>query len=407
MPSAAAATSWTALQVRTVALCFVINMLDGADVLVVSFVAPLLTTDWQVSAAAFGVVFSAGLVGMTIGALALAPFADVIGRRPLILIATLVIAAGMLSSARAGSIAELVALRIFTGLGIGAMLASVTALASEFAPLRYRSFAITFVTAGYPAGATLAGLIGGWIIPQVGWAGMFTAIGLGSAVLFPVLLFLLPESTEFLAARGTRRARRPPIGHLLRGRSRAVTLLIWGAFFASFFTVYFLTSWIPRIAVDAGYPLATAIRGSSAFNVGALLGLLLLGWSASRIDLTRLIVAFFALSAGAMIAFAFWHKPVTLFYAGMMLIGVLVQGGFGGLYAIAGQLYPPATRSTGVGWSIGTGRLGAVAGPAVGGLTLSSGLSLPASFAVFAIPMLVAAALTWLIARSAFDQGEP
>ncbi|RYZ63127.1 MAG: MFS transporter [Proteobacteria bacterium] len=164
--------------------------------------------------------------------------------------------------------------------------------------------------------------------------------------------------------------------------------------------MYFLTSWIPRIAVDAGYPLATAIRGSSAFNIGALLGLLLLGLCASRIDLAKLIVGFFVGAAVALGVVAVWHRPVTIFYGGMVLTGVLVQGGFGGLYAIAGQLYPPEAKSTGVGWSIGIGRLGAVAGPAVGGLILSSGMGLAASFTVFAIPMLVAAALTWLISRT-------
>jgi Arabinose efflux permease len=416
---------WTNLQIRTLFLCFILNMLDGADVLVVSFVAPVLTQEWAISDAVFGLVFSAGLAGMTLGALFLAPFADVWGRKNLIMLASAVIAIGMLASVLTTSVSQLMALRFFTGLGIGSMLASVAALASEFAPPRYRSFAVAVATAGYPAGATLAGLAGSWIIPAYGWQGMFILIGIGSAVILPILWLYLPESVQFLIARQPRgaleRANRylsaqgmelltvlplrsvasaaPPIRKLVQGDLRLVTLLCWGAFFSSFFTLYFLTSWIPRLAVEAGYPLATAINGSAAFNVGAFVGLVALGWFASRFELAVLIATFFILSAITMIVFGAQHTPEAVFFAGMVVIGFLVQGGFGGLYAIAARIYPTEVKTTGVGWSIGIGRLGAVAGPVVGGIVISAQLSLFASFVIFAIPMVIAALLTLLIAR--------
>lgn len=416
---------WSNLQVRTLLLCFVLNMLDGADVLVVSFVAPVLTQEWAVSDAVFGLVFSAGLAGMTLGALFLAPFADVWGRKNLIMLASAVIAVGMLASVLTTSVPQLMALRFFTGLGIGSMLASVAALASEFAPPRYSSFAVAIATAGYPAGATVAGLAGSWIIPAYGWQGMFVLMGLTSALILPILFLALPESVQFLVARQPKdaleRANRflaaqgnklletlpprrsssaaPPIRRLVQGELRLATLLSWGAFFSSFFTLYFLTSWIPRIAVEAGYPLATAINGSAAFNMGAFVGLVALGWFASRFELSILIASFFTLSAITMVAFGAQHTPEAVFFAGMVLIGFLVQGGFGGLYAIAARIYPTEVKTTGVGWSIGIGRLGAVAGPAVGGLIISAEVSLFASFVIFAIPMVIAAGLTLLIAH--------
>lgn len=425
-------SGWTSLQIRTLMLCFVLNMLDGADVLVVSFVAPVLTQEWGVSDAAFGLVFSAGLAGMTLGALFLAPFADVWGRKSLIMTCSAVIAVGMLGSVLTSSVTELVALRFFTGLGIGAMLASVAALASEYAPQRYTSFAVAFATAGYPAGATLAGLAGSWIIPAFGWQGMFVLMGVTSALVLPILYLALPESVQFLVARqpagALKRANAylaaqglpriqalpapqassaaPPIASLLQGNLRLATLLSWGAFFSSFFTLYFLTSWIPRIAVEAGYPLATAINGSAAFNLGAFVGLVALGWFASRFELAKLIAGFFILSAIAMVAFGAQHKPEWAFFTGMVAIGFLVQGGFGGLYAIAARIYPTAVKTTGVGWSIGIGRLGAVAGPAVGGIIISAEVSLLASFVIFAIPMVIAAGLALAIARFCLQSEE-
>ncbi|BBC73560.1 MFS transporter [Altererythrobacter sp. B11] len=418
-------SNWSALQVRTLILCFVLNMLDGADVLVVSFVAPVLTEEWQVSDAAFGLVFSSGLAGMTLGALFLAPFADTYGRKKVIVLASVIIGLGMLLSALATSLTMLAVLRVITGLGIGSILASVAALASEYAPDRYRAFAVTTATAGYPAGATLAGLAGSWIIPEFGWQGMFVLIGLASAIIVPVVLVALPESIDFLLARQPRGAlakanrylaaqrlaeiealpegrsasKSPPIAKLFGSSYRLGTILLWGAFFASFFTLYFLTSWIPRLAIAAGYSLATAINGSAVFNLGALVGLFCLGWIAAKFELALLIVGFFILAFLAMLAFGAVHTPVLIFFIGLFAIGFLVQGGFGGLYAVAAKLYPAEFKTTGVGWGIGIGRLGAVAGPAVGGVALSSGHSLFASFLVFAVPMLLAALLTGLIAR--------
>jgi benzoate transport len=425
---------WKSLQVRTLVLCFVLNMLDGADVLVVSFVAPVLTQEWGVSDAVFGLVFSSGLAGMTLGALLLAPYADIWGRKRLIWIATLVIASGMLLSALTSSVEQLVALRFWTGLGIGAMLASVATLASEYAPARYRSFAVATATAGYPAGAALAGLAGSWTIPELGWQGMFVLIGMGSAIMFPIILWGMPESVQFLLARQPRNAlsranrylvaqgeepisqlppsnvqgqSRPPIGRLLRSDLRLATLLIWGAFFASFFTLYFLTSWIPRLAVEAGYPLAIAINGSALFNLGAFIGLLALAWISSRMEIGTLIAVFFILSAIVMVAFGAKYSPVGIYFAGMIAIGFLVQGGFGGLYALAAQIYPTDAKTTGVGWAIGIGRLGAVAGPALGGLTISAGFGVFGSFALFAAPMVIAAILTLLVARLCLRPTQP
>ena len=60
---------WTSTQVLIVALCFGLNMLDGTDLLIMSFVAPVLSSAWAVSPEKLGVLFSASLLGMAIGAL--------------------------------------------------------------------------------------------------------------------------------------------------------------------------------------------------------------------------------------------------------------------------------------------------------------------------------------------------
>jgi AAHS family 4-hydroxybenzoate transporter-like MFS transporter len=189
-----------------------------------------------------------------------------------------------------------------------------------------------------------------------------------------------------------------PVSRLISKDLRLGTLYIWGAFFASFFTLYFLTSWIPSIGVGAGFELSTAIQGSAVFSIGAFFGLVTLGWFTMRMPLARVIGWFFLLSFITMIIFGAVHTPVFVFYSVLLVMGFLIQGGFGGLYAVATRFYPITARSTGVGWAIGIGRFGAIAGPLVGGFIINSGTSVLVTFSLFAFPMLIAALMTWLVA---------
>ncbi len=122
----------TPFQWRAVAVCVLLTMLDGFDVMTMAFTAPHVSADWQLSGKLLGMLFSAGLIGMAVGALALAPLADRVGRRALILVCLVILTVAMSISALAGSAWQLGALRLMTGVGIGGMLACVAVTAGEF-----------------------------------------------------------------------------------------------------------------------------------------------------------------------------------------------------------------------------------------------------------------------------------
>jgi len=418
-PQTADNYSW--IQLRGILFCFLLFLVDGADVLVISYAAPALSAQWALSPARLGLIFSAGLAGMTLGALVLAPLSDRFGRKALILAALAIIGTSMVASGFAPSPEMLILLRFAAGLGIGSMLASVTALGAEYAPPRHRELVVTFATAGYPAGAILSGVAATAVIPAWGWQGLFIAAGLASLALFPLCVWLMPESLGFLIERRpkgaldrinrTRAAMRlapldalpereasmcaPGIAQLLSGPLRVTTLMIWGIFFCTFLTLYFLTSWIPKISVDAGLPVTQAIFAGAAFNGGALLGIVLLGWLSSRLSLTALIALFFTGGPVSMLLFAYMHEPLPVLFAELVMMGFFIQGGFGGLYAVAARAYPTAIRTTGVGWGLGAGRFGAIFGPLIGGVVLSAGATLQTSFLIFALPMALAGVLVW------------
>ena len=76
----------TGIQVTRTGGLFFLNMLDGMDVLAISFAAPAISSEWTISPESLGVVFSAALVGMTVGAVFVSPYSDAIGRRKVMLV---------------------------------------------------------------------------------------------------------------------------------------------------------------------------------------------------------------------------------------------------------------------------------------------------------------------------------
>src|SRR5690242_1173633 len=71
--------------VRTIVLCFVIMMLQGADAFGISYVAPLLGREHGIDPEWVGLVFTASVVGTLLGAIGIAPLSDRMGRRSILL----------------------------------------------------------------------------------------------------------------------------------------------------------------------------------------------------------------------------------------------------------------------------------------------------------------------------------
>ena len=415
---------WTARQVLVVAICFLLNMLDGMDVLILSYVAPALSADWKVSPESLGVVFSSSLAGMAAGGLLIAPLADKFGRRKLIIASLVMMTAAMFGSAFAGSIAELIVSRFVVGIGIGTVLASMAALTAEYAPAKHRTFAVGFLQAGYPVGATLTGFIVAHQIDTHGWQAMLLGAATLCLLALPLVWTLLPESVDFLLAHQPKGALakanrllaslgRPTLAALperrtaeahsiglrgVLGEGRTMgTILLWTATIFGFMTLYFVISWIPKLAVEAGLPSTQAIYAGAVYNIGAFIGITSIGLIASRIDLRRLILLYMVLAAVALVVFGAVSMTIAATLLTAFFIGAFIQGGFNGCYPLATSFYPPQVRSTGLGWAMGVGRIGAVIGPMLGGVLLAAKVSLPIIFATFAVPVVLAGLCASLI----------
>src|SRR5207302_9426084 len=109
------------------------------------------------------------------------------------------IAMGLATTAH--DVTTLSAFRLFTGIGIGGMLAASNAMAAEFANSQRRNLAVAIMACGYPLGAIVGGSIASRLLAGGSWRSVFAFGGLVSAAFIPIVWFLVPETIAYLPHR--------------------------------------------------------------------------------------------------------------------------------------------------------------------------------------------------------------
>lgn len=399
--SAEGPASWTRTGLGIVTLCFAINMADGVDVTILSFIAPRLQAEWGIDSGTMGNLFSAGLIGMAIGGMFIAPLADRLGRRAVILAALCLMSAGMFASSFAGSVPMLFAMRVIVGSGIGTVLAAMAALAAESAPPAQRNLAVGVVQAGYPFAAVFTGLIVAHSLPIHGWQAMLLGAAVLTVVLLPAAWLVLPNGRPATGngPSGDRATEAGKVAQLFAPQLRARTIALWSAVFFGLMVLYFIVSWIPKLSIAAGLSETDGIYAGALYNLGAFVGTMAMSFLALRVPLGKLVPVMLAGAGVAMLVFGSIVMPVWLTLIVAFLIGVMLQGGYNGVWPIAAGAYPAEVRATGVGWAIGVGRGGAVIGPMLGGYLMAANAPLPALFGAYCVPLLACAGAAFLVER--------
>lgn len=412
------------VQVLAIAVCTTINVVDGFDVLASAVTAFGIGGQWALQASEFGVLFSSGLAGMTAGALLLSPAADLWGRRTTVLLCLCITASGMLAAAGAVTFWGLILARVATGIGVGAMLPAINTVVAECASDRRRDLAVCVQAAGFPLGGVLGG-VAVYLASDSNWRWVYLAGSGLSIFLILVVLRWLPESVDFLLVR------QPPgalakVNDLLgrldlpliaclpakpakpnAARSSAIRDLglgpraftICAAYFLLMFSFYFLASWTPKLLADYGFSTRAGVSGSVFMSLGGVVGdlafaVLTLVCPAQRLGQLFLVSCFLAvtllatlpLQLGALVPVAF-------------LIGFLLFGSIASLYAIVPQLFPTRVRAGGTGLALGMGRIGATAGPYVGGLLIAHSWNRTSYLLVMSMPLIACSALVKLLGK--------
>jgi MFS transporter, AAHS family, 4-hydroxybenzoate transporter len=371
---------------------FALVMIDGYDLFIVSFVAPLIAKDLHLNLVNIGTVFAAGLAGSMLGGLLLGRIADRVGRRPSLLISLATAGVATLLCSQAHSFGAFAALRFLTGLALGGLLAAIVPLVAEHFPSQQRSAAVTVMFIGYPLGAVIGGAITALLIAY-GWRNLFFGAGVVTLLLVPVAL-LLQETLYASDAPIDNSHRKLPRGSFMdlftEGRFWT-TVIASLAIFCLLLVTYLLNSWTPLIASRSGFSPQTAAWCGVLLNLGGVIGALASTLLVARFGVFKVVTLMVAGGSFAVALLGYLYGSVGALYSGLGVIGLLVIGGQQNAPAISVQLYPQRMRSTGVGWQFAAGRFGSILGPIIGARLLAANVSVQLLFMLIAIPALLSA----------------
>ena len=417
-PRVTLATSpMTPAQVVVVAITVAITALDGFDVLSIAFASPGIAREWGIGGGKLGVVLGAELAGMMVGSITLGGLCDRVGRRYTMLGCLAVMALGMAMAATARGVYDLSAWRVFTGLGIGGILAASNAVASEFANARRRDLSVSLMAIGYPLGAIFGGKVAAVLLKGGNWRAVFEFGALATAIFLPIVYFWVPESVAWLCQKQPARAleavnrslkrlgraavdalpapirlaQRPPLAEIFRPELAATTILVTLTYFMHITTFYFIIKWVPKIVVDMGFAMSTAANVLVWTNVGGATGGAVLGLLTHRLGLKPLTVAM--LLGSAVMVTVFGHGQATLAQLSLICAtaGFCTNGAVVGIYAVLARAFPTELRATGTGFAIGAGRGGAALAPAVAGFLFQAGFGLQAVAVLMSVGSLLSA----------------
>ncbi|HTH98862.1 MAG TPA: MFS transporter [Stellaceae bacterium] len=402
---------------------------DGFDTQVIAYITPQIAKLWHIDKGMMGQIFSSGVAGLLAGYLVISPIAAKVGQKRMMILATALFGVMSLVTTLTSNVWMLMACRFITGVGLGGALPSAVVMTGEFCPKRWRSTFITMAYIGLSFGQIAAGFVAAALLRTFGWQSVLYVGAILPLSLALAMYFLLPESIDHLVNRAQDRARaikviqriKPGIvvpegarlqagegnahhvavNRLFQDNRTTGTLAIWFSLIMNLAVLTVLQSWLPTIFIDSGLKQETAIRVASIALGGGILAAPIIGPLMDRfgpfVVMTTLYVLgglFTALIGGTMSS-SIWIVLMPAFAASFSASGIQKSTN-----ALTVYFYPTALRSTGLGWALGIGRIGAVIGPVVVGYLLQFGWKPSSIFYAEALPMLLGAAAIFIMGRT-------
>lgn len=409
-----------------VLLCGFAMVFDGYELGIYGAAVPSIIKELGISPVQAGAIGSYSLMGMAIGAPLFGTLSDRTGRKLMIIVcATLyTVFTGIIFFS--GGPTELGIYRFLAGLGLGGIMPNLIALSNEYSPKHLRSTMVSVMFSGWFAGVAVAALISMVLIPAFGWRSVFLVGGLVPLLVIPVLIKYLPDSLSFYLVKGKTQEvavilqkinpalrldstlrfevsdgprRVSPVVNLFRGGYAFATVMFWIAAFTGLLVIYGLQTWLPKLMIEAGYPL----RSSLSFLLTLCMAGLVITWVGSYLSdhlgkRRGVLITLYVIGAMFIALLGFAGNIATFYlYVAVALGGGAVFSSQVIFNAYVAQYYQTNMRSTGMGWTLGIGRIGAIVGPLLGGILLAAKVPLYTHFLVFAILALITAVAIFLV----------
>ncbi len=416
-------------QWMVILLCFTIALFDGFDTQAIAFTAPALLAHFNLQPGALAPILTAGIVGMTVGAMLLGLLGDKLGRRKTLLFCTAIFSTATLFTAFVSNIEQIFILRVIAGLGMGGATPVLLALAAEYSPQRFKGTVTTGVLLALPAGAMFGGLLAAKMLPLVGWQGIYMIGGALPLVLLIVLYFVLPESLEYMAQKNSASniaaiqkilnkispktvsftqadlitanptdQNKAKLSILFQNGLARTTAGVWGTYFFNWIAWFMLLSWLPTILKQAGLAPEQAPYASVTVNAAFIVFAIPLAYWLPKLNTAKILT--FMLFTGLAVVIGLGLLIETQQWGYIFALIALAGFGIGGQQLALNYLvvaaYPTQVRATATGWAIGMGRMGAIIGSAIGGIILT-GYGVSGYFYALGIPLIIALCCVFLI----------
>lgn len=401
-------------------LFFLIMSFDGFDMVIYSATLGTLQGYFQINSAQAGFLASYALIGAALGAIILGAAADRIGRKKVIILATLLFSLGTFAAGLSTGYVTFAVFRFITGLGLGGVMPNIVALTTEYSPRSKRAWMTALVFSGMQVGGILAAVCSMGMISTLGWRSVYY-VGLFPLILIPFMIKFVPESAVHLYKAGNfdmlkkvlkrvgsvqketesvtfqmdleEKAR---VSALFKHNRASSTVFIWIVFFMNMYMIFGLSTWLPELMTMNGFGLGGGIVFLLTLNLGALIGSNVAGAVAGRIGYRKTLIGLYIIAFISIMLLSA-HVGYAVEIILVALAGVGFYGGQNLTNAYVGLYYPPEMRSTAMGFAFGLGRLGAIFGPSISGILLAAGVPMIVNYMVLAIPGLVAAACIFAI----------
>lgn len=425
--------TWPPVTLLVLAICGITVTADGYDVVVYGAVIPSLLHEpgWHLTPAGAGLIGSFALVGMLIGATTVGTLTDTLGRRRM-LIGCLIwfsVMTGLCATATSPEVFGL--FRFLAGLGLGGVLPTASALVGEYSHPKTRNLVFATLFSGFPLGGIIAALTGIFALPRFGWQVMFLVGLLPLLLVLPLAIRSLPESIMFLRAKGrhaeadriadrwsitaddaqqgvpvpeqtpsaTDSGSMSPVRALFSRGYVMATVCFLVMTCLCLFMIYGFNTWLPEIMHRAGYSAGSSLGFLLVFNIGAVIGTLIISLAADRFGSKPIITTTYLVSSVAVILLSL-RLPTTVLYAAVALGGVGAMGTQSFVLAYVSKHYPARVGATAMGWTLGFGRLGSMLAPPLLGLIIGAGLAFQWNFYALAVPGVLGALLVGLVPRT-------
>lgn len=396
------------------------TLFDSLDVGIVGFVMAALIKAWSLGNLMIGLVGSASLVGMAIGAMVSGALSDRLGRRQIFMMTLLIYSVATGLSGLSITLSMLLLFRFFVGVGLGGELPVTTTMVAEFLPQKSRGQGIVLLESFWAVGWLIASIVAFLVIPHYGWRIAFF-IGMLPALYVLYLRRHIPESPRYLNRKGRfeeakaamAAAYGSAVANNLTANERTTTqrvyslfgqgmtkktLMLWVLWIGMNFAFYGMFLWLPSVLVEKGYSLVNSFGYVVIVTLVEIPGYLSAAWVVDRLGRKRTLIGYVLLSALAAGAFGTAHSVSQILLYGCLL-SFFNLGAWGVTYVYTTEQYPTLIRGTGSGWAMGMGRIGGIVAPFLVGGMMASHVGISAIFLMFMIVLLVVAGVVAILGK--------